>query len=140
MIRAYASDDYVEWRRMRTALWPDQTEADMAAWLLRRDTAVFVAEHAPGRLCGFVEVGERPFADGCDTNPVAYVEGWYVDADSRRQGVGTRLIEAAEAWARDQGYGELASDTQIDNTTSQAAHRRLEFEETERLVLYRKKL
>lgn len=140
MIRAYTSDDYLEWRRMRTALWPDQTEADMAAWLLRHDTAIFVADGAAGQLCGFVEVGERSCADGCDTSPVAYIEGWYVDGNARRQRIGARLIEAAEAWARDQGYSEMASDTEIDNTTSQAAHQRLGFEEADRLVVYRKKL
>jgi aminoglycoside 6'-N-acetyltransferase I len=140
VIRPYTSDDYVEWRRMRTALWPEQTEADMVAWLLRRDAAVFVAESTPGQLCGFIEVGERSYADGCETSPVAYVEGWYVDADSRRQRVGARLIEMAEAWAKDRGCRELASDTQIDNATSQAAHQRLGFEETERLVTYRKQL
>ena len=140
MIRPYRSDDYVEWRRMRSALWPDQTEADMAAWLLRRDSAVFVAESAPGRLCGFIELGERPYADGCDTSPLGYIEGWYVDADARRQRIGAQLIETAEAWAREQGYRELGSDTQLDNMISQAAHQRLGFEETERLVTYRKLL
>jgi aminoglycoside 6'-N-acetyltransferase I len=140
MIRPYTSDDYIEWRRMRTTLWPEQTEADMVAWLLRHDAAVFVAEGTPGHLCGFIEVGERSCADGCETSPVAYVEGWYVDDGARRQRVGARLIEAAEAWARDQGYRELASDTQLDNTISQTAHQRLGFEETERLVTYRKKL
>lgn len=140
MIRPYTSDDYVEWRRMRTALWPSQTESDMAAWLLRRDAVIFVAERAPGLLSGFIEVGERSCANGCDTSPVAYVEGWYVDDGSRRQRVGAGLMVAAEAWARDQGYRELASDTEIDNTTSQAAHGRIGFEETDRLVTYRKTL
>ena len=140
MIRPYTSDDYVEWRRMRTALWPDQTEADMAAWLLRRDTAVFVAESASGQLCGFIELAERPYADGCDTSPLGYIEGWYVDADARRLRIGAQLVETAEAWAREQGYRELGSDTQLENTISQAAHQRLGFEETERLVTYRKLL
>jgi len=140
VIRPYASDDYNEWRRMRSQLWPDQTEADMAAWLARTDAAVYVAVGAPGALCGFIEVGERSCADGCDTSPVAYVEGWYIDAGSRRQRIGARLIEAAEQWARDLGYREIASDTQLENTISQAAHQRLGFEETDRLVAYRKLL
>jgi aminoglycoside 6'-N-acetyltransferase I len=125
---------------MRTSLWPDQTDSDMAAWLLRPDTVVFVAECTPAALCGFVEVGERSSADGCDSSPVAYIEGWYVDEGARRQHIGARLIEAAESWARARGYSELASDTQIDNATSQAAHQRLGFHETDRCVLYRKAL
>jgi aminoglycoside 6'-N-acetyltransferase I len=140
-IRPYASDDYAEWRRMRTALWPDQTEGDMAAWLARNDTAVIVAVRATGAtLCGFVEVGERTNADGCESSPVAYVEGWWVDADVRRQRIGARLIEAAESFARSRGYRELASDTETHNVISQRAHERLGFEELDRVVLYRKVL
>jgi aminoglycoside 6'-N-acetyltransferase I len=140
MIRPYTSGDYAEWRRMRTALWPSQTETDMAVWLARSDTAVIIAERAPGALCGFVEVGERTNADGCESSPVAYVEGWYVDPDVRRQHIGARLIEAAESFARSRGYRELASDTEWHNVVSQQAHRRLGFEELDRVVLYRKVL
>jgi len=128
---------------MRTALWPSQTEGDMAEWLARGDTAVIVAVRAggsPGSLCGFVEVGERTNADGCESSPVAYVEGWYVDADVRRQRIGAQLIEAAESFARSRGYRELASDTEWHNVVSQRAHLRLGFDELDRVVLYRKVL
>lgn len=126
---------------MCAALWPEHTEADLDAWLARGDAAaVFVAEAGPGRLCGFAEAGERAYADCCDTSPVAYLEGWYVDADARGQSVGRRLIRAVEEWARSRGYRELASDTHLENTGSQRAHARLGFEETERLVLFRKAL
>jgi aminoglycoside 6'-N-acetyltransferase I len=123
---------------MRSALWSDQTTTDMAVWLARPDATVIVAESAPGRLCGFAEVGERSCADGCDTSPVAYLEGWYVDPSVRRQSVGTMLVRAVEAWARGRGYQELASDTTLDNTISQRAHERLGFAETDRLVVYKK--
>lgn len=125
---------------MRSDFWPDQTEADMRAWLERSDAAVFVAERARRVLCGFAEVGERPYVDGCETSPVAYLEGWYVEADWRRRSVGTQLVRAVEAWARARGHRELASDTQLDNLVSQRAHGRLGFAETERLVLFRKAL
>ena len=123
---------------MRTALWSDQAAEDMDAWLARPDTVVLVAEVDGGRLAGFAELGARSVADGCLTTPVAYLEGWWVDPEWRRQGVGAALVTAAEAWARAEGYTELASDTTLDNTVSQAAHRRLGFVEMERAVLYRK--
>ncbi|HZS61559.1 MAG TPA: GNAT family N-acetyltransferase [Gemmatimonadaceae bacterium] len=139
-VRDYEPGDYAEWLRMRSALWPDQTEKDMAEWLARSDTAVMVAVRSAGSLCGFVEVGERTNADGCETSPIAYVEGWYVDPDVRRQRIGARLIAAAETFARSRGYRELGSDTEWHNTVSQAAHRQLGFEELDRVVLYRKVL
>jgi aminoglycoside 6'-N-acetyltransferase I len=130
---------------MRCALWPEETpeahRSGMAAWLARSDAVVIVAERPDcGGLAGFAEVGSRSYADGCDSSPVAYLEGWYVDDDARRRGIGTALIRAAEEWARQQGYREFASDARLDNTTSQLAHRALGFIEVERAVLYRKLL
>ena len=140
LIRPFAGPDAAEWKRMRSALWPDQTEADMVAWLARSDAAVLVADRSRGSLCGFAEVGERSYADGCVTSPVAYLEGWYVDPDVRRQSIGAQLVRAVEEWARARHYRELASDTQLDNLVSQAAHQRLGFEEAGRGVLYKKTL
>jgi aminoglycoside 6'-N-acetyltransferase I len=126
---------------MRRALWPDATDDDMTHWLARHDAATLVAAvQGTGALCGFAEVGERPYADGCATSPVAYLEGWYVDPAFRRQSVGASLIRAVEAWARGRGHRELASDTLLENVDSQRAHLNLGFAETERLVLYRKAL
>ena len=42
------------------------------------------------------EASVRPLADGCTTQPVGYIKGWFVDSDVRRQGVGRKLVEAAE--------------------------------------------
>src|SRR5882757_4204715 len=58
----------------------------------------------------------------------------------QRQGVGTALVRAAEAWARSKGLKEFASDTQLANADSQLAHAALGFTEVERLVAYRKVL
>jgi aminoglycoside 6'-N-acetyltransferase I len=82
----------------------------------------------------------RPYADGCSTRPVGYLEGWYVDSDVRRQGVGRALVAAAEAWARTQGCREMASDTHLDNMVSRHAHARLGYAEIEHLVHFRKSL
>ena len=50
------------------------------------------------------------------------------------------LVEAAEAWARERGHTEIASDTDPDNRTSIAAHRALGYEEVGRAVCFRKPL
>jgi aminoglycoside 6'-N-acetyltransferase I len=125
---------------MRLALWPDCDDSDIDPWLARSDAATFVAERGDGTLCGFVEVGSRPYAEGCQSSPVGYVEGWWVDADVRRAGVGTALLDAAENWARGMGYTEIASDALLENTVSHAAHRRCGYQEVERLVTFRKSL
>ena len=71
---------------------------------------------------------------------MGYIEGWFVDADMRRQGIGERLIVAAEQWATAQGCKEMASDAQVENDVSLAAHKALGFEESSRTVHLRKRL
>lgn len=150
-IRSVQPSDAAEWLRMRMALWPDAAPekesgeivhflAAPAPSTLPTLHAVFVCPRPDAGLCGFVEVSIRPYADGCETSDVGYLEGWYVDPDSRGQGVGRALVLAAEAWARAQGCREMASDAELANTASQTAHRRLGYAETGRVVQYCKPL
>lgn len=101
--------------------------------------AVFVAD-AGDRLVGFAEASARPYAEGCATTPVAYLEAWYVDETVRKTGVGRRLVDAVADWGRSEGLREFASDAEIDNFTSHKAHGAVGFEEVERIVCFAKKL
>lgn len=143
-VRPYEPADRAEWRRMRQALWPEEPTADadddLDAWLARPDAVVMVAARAGGGLGGFAEAATRPYAEGCSTSPVAFLEGWYVDPDLRRRGVGRALVASVERWASSAGLRELASDALLDNVVSHRAHARLGFAEVERLVCFRKAL
>ena len=139
-VRRYEPADRREYQRMREALWPDCSDADNDSWFARDDAETFLALRDDGTLCGFVEVGSRPYAEGCETTPVGYMEGWWVDEDMRRRGAGRALFAAAEDWARTKGYTEIASDALIDNAVSHEAHRRCGYVEVERLVMFRKTL
>ena len=127
---------------MVTALWPDCSEADLEALfgLPPSEGIVLVAERAGGGLSGFAEIGLRKYADGCDSSPVAYLEGIWIDADSRRSGVASHLFREAEAWARSLGLTEFASDCDIDNQVSEAFHLATGFEEVERHICWRRDL
>jgi aminoglycoside 6'-N-acetyltransferase I len=129
---------------MRAALWPDEDPdelaADLTALLADSDQVAFVAEREDGRLCGFAEASVRKFANGVDESPCAFLEGWWVDEDKRRSGVGRALVAAIENWARARGFAELGSDALLDNTMGHQAHRGLGFEERERVVYFRKQI
>ena len=101
---------------------------------------VAVAPGAQPAVIGFAEVSRRAYAEGCDTSPVGFLEGWYVIPERRGQGVGRALVDAAEAWARGLGCREFASDAVADNAGSAAAHRRLGFEEVVVIRCFRKSL
>ena len=143
-VRMPEREDFDEWLRLRTVLWPEcspqQHEMEMGSVLADSDRAtVFVAAGKSG-LIGFVEVAMRPWAEGCETSPVGYVEGLYVTAEARGTGVGKSLLRAAEAWAADRGCREMASDAEVDNEPSRAVHRSLGYEEGEVLVHFRKRI
>jgi aminoglycoside 6'-N-acetyltransferase I len=145
-IRPVRQGDTQTWATLRARLWPDadptQLAAQCSAFLdgneLPTIAAVFIAEDK-GAL-GFLELAIRSFSDGCESMPVPHVEGWYVESFARGCGVGRGLMQAAEEWARGRGFTELASDTEPWNEPSLAAHERCGFQETERLVKFRKQL
>src|SRR5262245_21092602 len=68
------------------------------------------------------------------------LEGWYVVEAARKQGVGRKLVEAGEGWARSMGCIEIASNTEIWRTGSIEAHLSLGYTEVERDVNFLKKL
>jgi aminoglycoside 6'-N-acetyltransferase I len=131
---------------MREQLWPDESGShtlEISQYFqgaLRNPLHVLVAASASGRLIGFAELSIRNYAEDCETDRVAYLEGWYVEPDARRLGVGRALIEAAEEWARSQGCTEFGSDALIDNAVSADAHRSLGFEETGQIRTFKKLL
>jgi len=131
---------------MRCALWPEGSESEHARDIERffagkahELQAVLLAFDGDAAV-GFAELSIRNVAEVCETDRVAYLEGWYVDPQVRRQGVGRALMRAAEEWGRTQACTKFASDRQLNNTASAAAHAALGFEEMERLRCFRKRL
>lgn len=92
-IRELRETDRDEWVRMRDLLWPGNreghiTEIDAFFAAPPPDEVVFVAGEGNGRLMGFVEASIANRADGCDGLRIGCVDGWYVDENRRKLGVG----------------------------------------------------
>jgi aminoglycoside 6'-N-acetyltransferase I len=108
--------------------------------LASRDrTCLFVI--APnGNTAGFLEVSLRNLVDGCMGGPVGYIEAIYLVPEFRGLGLGGVLIEALGQWFASKGCRDMATDTEIDNEDAQEFWSELGFEETWRVVQYRKPL
>ena len=147
-IRPVKEADTDEWARMRASLFSNPDPREIQDWFEATDeagrhsvgVAVLVADRGDGTLAGFVEIGSRNYAEGCESTPVAYIEGWYVDPEVRLEGLGRRLIQAAEAWAVAHGFTEMASDTELHNDVSLKAHTALGYTEVERQICFKKRL
>lgn len=138
--------DRQAWAHMRAALWPDDDPDLLGHETLTHFSgrpiaeAIFICEDGDGDVCGFLELSLHPYAEGCVSSPVPFIEGWYVAAHARHKGAGRALTSAAEAWSILRNFSEIASDTPLKNAQSQAAHGALGYQEVERIVSFRKTL
>ena len=102
--------------------------------------AVLLAQDASGQIIGFAELNIRLYAEGCDSDRVAFLEGWYVERAFRGQGVGAMLVTAAEQWTVANGCTEFASDALYENAVGRAAHLAVGFEEVAAIRCFRKQV
>jgi aminoglycoside 6'-N-acetyltransferase I len=147
-IRPLEARDLIVWAALRKRLWPGADFGELVdearTFLTEPEASLlaagFIAEAGEDAPLGFIELTIRAFSDGCDSMPVPHIEGWYVEPPARRNGAGRALVAAAEAWCRERGFTELASDTEVHNVDSQRAHEQCGFAEVDRLVKFRKPL
>lgn len=145
-IRPAESQDASAWEQLRQVLWPSDAgehAEDIARFFAgdRHDPAeALLAFDTAGAAVGFAEVSIRSHADGCDSDRIGYLEGWFVVEESRRRHIGAALVAEAERWARAQGCAEFASDCDITNHVSEIAHNALGFAEVARNICFRKAL
>lgn len=144
-IRPVNENDLNEWFRLRKKLWDGISDDDHRNEMLDvlehpEAQLVLVADAGAGKLVGFLEASIRPYVEDCQTDHVGYLEGWFVDSEYRKQGLGGALVAAAEDWAFERGCTEMASDAELGNELSLKAHIALGYEETSRLVHLRKEL
>lgn len=147
IVRPAAERDTDAWATMRAALWPDSSveehRTEVVALLAggSDNSTAFVALDRDGKAIGFAEAALRhDYVNGCDTSPVAFLEGIYVSPQHQGVGAGRNLALAVKGWARERGCTELASDALIDNHASHAFHAAIGFAETERVVYFRQLL
>jgi ribosomal protein S18 acetylase RimI-like enzyme len=83
------------------------------------DGRIFVAELA-GQVVGFACVWARVRPDEPDENPAeyAFVSDLVVSAAYRRRGIGSQLLSATEAYARDRGARSLHIGVLANNSAA----------------------
>jgi aminoglycoside 6'-N-acetyltransferase I len=135
------------WAELRYALWTwddvdDHAEEAEELYLSgNEDRTAFVALDEVGAVIAFAEATiRRDYVEGCETSPVVFLEGIYVIPEVRKSGVAKALGDTVADWGRGKGCTEYASNALLDNVDSHAFHAAIGFEETERVVFFRKEL
>ena len=142
-IRKAAPTDSMTLAVLASRMWehdPIELEPEFAELASSPEDACFLAFDG-AKAVGFAQCQLRhDYVEGCETSPVGFLEGIYVDDAHRRGGVARALLSACEDWARSVGCTEFASDCELDNHDSLAWHLKAGFEEVNRTIWFAKKL
>lgn len=142
-IRKATPTDSMALAKLAARMWahdPTELASEFAALSASEEAACFLAfdGHQP---IGFAQCQLRhDYVEGCETSPVGFLEGIYVDDAHRHAGIARALLTACEDWARSVGCSEFASDCELDNHVSQAWHIKAGFQEMGRTIWFAKKL
>ena len=120
LIRPARSEDAASLAALATQLgYPSTPEqVEMRLDEIRRDPRqrVRVAQTADGVVVGWVHVA---VGSTLESDPQAEIQGLVVEERVRGKGIGRRLMEEAEAWARDEGVPGIRLRS---NVVREAAH------------------
>ena len=113
-----------------------RSRAFLEARLLRSESVIFLARLDDGTAAGFTQL--YPFFSSVRAARVWVLNDLFVAASARRRGVANALLDAATAFAREDGAIRLELETTPDNVRAQALYRAAgwqQFDETLRFRL-----
>ena len=143
VIRTATEEDRPVWLELRKLVYTDCSdefhEEDINIWMRDEGKECFFME-VEGRVVGFLEASLRNIVDGCLTSPVGFMEGICLYPEFRGRGLSKKLMAVAEDWMRAKGCTEMGSDSDLENEEAIKFHRAIGFEETFRIVQFKKKL
>jgi len=139
-IKRATKEDLSAWLLMRGKLWPrcsDVRHRDEVRRTLRNPNrlAAFLS-FLEGRPVGLLEMSIREEVDGCINSPAAFIEGWFVEEQERRKGIGSRLLWAAEQWAISKKCHEIGSDSEVGNVVAILSHQSCGYTQIETVVKF----
>lgn len=91
------------------------------------DIRLIVACDGDGSIQGYIHL--QPMHDEVLDRPVGYVSIVAVSESAAGQGIGKRLMAAAEAWAREKGYPALVLDVFASNVAARTFYAKGGFDE-----------
>lgn len=143
MIRRAVFSDTAVIAALAAGMWDHSLQKltdDFTALLKDESAAVYLATEN-GRAIGFAQCQLRhDYVEGTTSRPVAYLEGVYILPEYRKQGHAAALLQACEAWAREQGCTEFASDCELTNAESLRFHLNTGFREANRIICFVKEI
>lgn len=144
MIRKATLEDYKVVANLAHELWNDceldKLENEFQEHLSSSDMVIYI-DYQDMNPIAFVECSLRyDYVEGTDTTPVAYLEGIYVKEEYRLKKIASKLVEHCQNWAREKGCSWFASDCELENNTSFQFHKKIGFQEVNRIICFTQRL
>jgi len=140
-IRAAMPKDFSQIAELAGQLGYPSTVEDIARRFAAMNNSgehdAFVAELSDGRIAGWVGVFVQRTVE---SDPCVEISGLVVDERCRSQGLGLRLLERAEQWAREKGCPVVRLRSNVIRGRAHAFYERQGYEHVKTQKAFRKNL
>lgn len=144
MIKKAESGDLETLAKLAALMWKNHSVRELAeefSEIMGKGRSCFFLKYENGEPVGFAQCQMRnDYVEGTRTSPVGYLEGIFVKEGFRGKGYARELLAACEAWAKENGCREFASDCETGNTGSFLFHKAMGFTEANRIICFAKTL
>lgn len=142
MIKVANKSDSKTLAQMAIKIWDndsvEELEKEFDEFVDDPNMASFI-KYVDEKPVGFANVSIRyDYVEGCETSPVGYLEGIYVEDCYRNNNFARELVIACEDWVKNKGIKEFASDCELTNLGSLAFHLSIGFSEANRIICFKK--
>ena len=144
MILAAKKTDSAILAELALHLWPENTLCGLTddfEKVTEDADAVCFIKYADETPVGFAQCQlRRDYVEGTETSPVGYLEGIFILEKYRHLGYAKELLIRCEKWAKEKHCTEFASDCELQNDDSWIFHIAMGFEETNRIICFKKNI
>ena len=144
MIRKAVREDAEVLSALAIQMWTEHDCGELAEdfrKLIGNEDAACFLKYIGNKPVAFAQCQIRhDYVEGTHSSPVGYLEGIFVAEGYRKKGFATELLDECEKWASEKGCTEFASDCELDNDDSLRFHIAMGFEETNRIICFKKGL
>ena len=144
MIKKAGNNDLEALAKLAILMWQNHSITELInefSEIIENGKSVFFLKYEYDVPVGFAQCQLRTdYVEGTKTSPVGYLEGIFVKEQCRHKGYAKELLVECEAWAKENGCSEFASDCEIHNIDSFHFHQAMNFIEANRIICFTKAL
>lgn len=144
MIKKAGNNDLEALAKLAILMWQNHSITELInefSEIIENGKSVFFLKYEYDVPVGFAQCQLRnDYVEGTKTSPVGYLEGIFVKEQCRHKGYAKELLVECEAWAKENGCSEFASDCEIHNVDSFHFHQAMNFIEANRIICFTKAL